>query len=202
MFKAATLLKEARLEKDLTIAEIAPKLKIPARYLESIESGCDTNLPPEPYCSLYVKAYANHLGLRGSHVLSVFRRDFDHRPNPDKGFRHRLHGFTPQFTFSVAILAIIALFSIYLLNEYRKFSQPPKLEIDWPTTTVVGTEYSLTGTTNSPSTVRDNRDLVIVDRDGHFSKRLGLTPPETKVEIEAKSPSGKTTTATGTIKSN
>lgn len=202
MFKAATLLKDARLDKELDLADIGRKIKIPSKYLEAIESGCSTQLPPEPYCSLYVKAYADFLGLSSQHVLSVFRRDFDHQPTPDKGFRHHFHGFTPQFTFALGIIALIFLFSAYLANEYIKFSRPPRLTINWPTATVVGSTYDLTGTTDSSATVRINRDLVIVDSSGAFSKYLTLSPPETKVQIEARSPNGKITTEEKTIKSN
>jgi hypothetical protein len=51
----------------------------------------------------------------------------------------------------------------------------------------------ITGSTDDDATVRVNQDLIMVDSNGNFKKQLTLPSTETKIDVEAKSPSGKTT---------
>jgi len=193
MLRASALLKNTRLDKDLDLVEISKKLKIPTKSLMAIENEDVVNFPQEPYCSLIVKDYADFLGLNGSNILCLFRRDFEQKKK-NKNNSHRLLSFTPQFTFKISIFFIIILFSFYLIFEYIKFNQPPKLKINWPLDNVITTSsINLTGTTDIESTIRINDDLIIVDNQGNFDKKIDLSSGENKISIESKSPSGKVT---------
>jgi len=79
MFRASSLLKNTRLDKEWELADISKKLKISIKYLQAIEDEDIVNFPQEPYCSLIIKDYADYLGLNGSDIVSLFRRDFDQR---------------------------------------------------------------------------------------------------------------------------
>lgn len=197
MYRASSIIKNQRLEKDLEIGEISKKLKIPVKYLVAIEDEVKCDFPPDPYCSLMVKDYANFLGLNGEQILSLFRRDFDQK-RQIKQISKTGFSFTPQFTFTVSIILFIVVFAGYLTFEYIKFNRPPELKVIWPQTITENIE--ITGTTESEATVRINQDLVIVDSSGKFSKRLSLNNGDNKVVIESKSPSGKTTTQTNVLK--
>lgn len=193
MIRASALLKDTRLDKDLDLIEISKKLKIPVKSLAAIENEDVTNFPQEPYCSLIVKDYADFLGLNGSNILCLFRRDFDQKKK-NKGNSKQLLSFTPQFTFKLSIIAILILFSSYLIFEYIKFNQPPKLKINWPLDTIItNSAVSLTGTTDIEATIRINDDLIIVDNQGNFNKKIDLGEGENKIIVESKSPSGKVT---------
>ena len=185
MFRVSTIFKNARLDKELDYLEISKKLKIPAKYLEAIENEKIAGFPQEPYCSLIVKDYANFLGLNGDEILSLFRRDFAQKNKVAQSKNH-FFVFTPQFTFKIGIIVTVVIFSIYLITEYLKFNNPPKL--------VVNCGFGeINGTTDPESTVRINQDLVIVDAAGSFKKKIN-SPPDTKIIIESKSANGKTTT--------
>lgn len=201
MFCAANILKNARLDKELELMEISKKLKVPSKYIEAIESEDTSNFPQEPYCSLIVKDYADFLGLNGSEILSLFRRDFAQK-RKQKLAPKSFFSFTPQFTFSLSIIIIIIFFSVFLISEYYKFNSPPKLKINWPSSIILGNSIDLTGITDPESTVRINQDLIIVDSNGNFQKKIILNNNETKVVVESKSPSGKTTIEERSIKSN
>ncbi|MCX6727011.1 MAG: helix-turn-helix domain-containing protein [Candidatus Shapirobacteria bacterium] len=189
MFRVSLILKNAREDKALNYAEISQKLKIPAKYLEALETEQIKNFPPDPYCSLIVKDYANFLGLNGNDVLSLFRRDFDRR-SKNKTAKTNLVNFTPQFTFRLGFIVVVLVFAFYLVNEYIKYNQPPHLKVNWPEKNSL---IELTGSTDNDATVRVNQDLIIVDSSGNFKKQLSLPSTETKITVESKSPSGKTT---------
>ncbi len=193
MMRASALIKNTRLDKDLDLVEISKKLKIPVKSLAAIENEDVPNFPQEPYCSLIVKDYADFLGLNGSNILCLFRRDFDQKKK-NKNNTRNFFSFTPQFTFKISIITILILFSSYLVFEYIKFNQPPKLKINWPLDTVItNSTVSLTGTTDIEATIRINDDLIIVDNQGNFNKKIDLGEGENKITVESKSPSGKVT---------
>jgi cytoskeletal protein RodZ len=202
MFCASSLLKNTRLDKEIELLDISKKLKIPVKYLEALEDDDVKNFPQEPYCSLIIKDYADFLGLHGKDILSLFRRDYEQK-RKIKPRNSNFFSFTPKFTFSVSILAIILLFSFYLVSEYIKFNQPPKLKVNWPSESVtLGSSIDINGTTDAESTIKINQSLIIVDSKGNFEKKINLADGDNKIVVESKSSSGKITTEEKIIKSN
>lgn len=194
MLRVSLILKNARQDKDLEIYEISKKLKIPAKYLEAIENETNSSFPHEPYCSLIVKDYANFLGLNGEDILPIFRRDYAELIKEKQAISPKVF-FTPQYTFKFAVILSIIVFVAYLSFEYLKFNRPPSLTIDWPNENSISANSTveISGVTDPESTVRINNDLIIVDTNGNFQKKVNISSPDTKIVIESKSISGKTT---------
>jgi hypothetical protein len=188
------ILNNARLEKELDLAEISKKLKVPVKYLEAIESENISCFPQEPYCSLIVKDYADFLGLNGKEILSFFRRDFEQK-RKSKSEQKKFFSFTPQFTFTLAIGILLVVFSFYLVGEYIKFNSPPFLKVNWPSSSLLtqGSSFDISGITDPEATISINGDLVLVDANGKFQKKIEFSTGEAKIKVESKSPSGKTT---------
>lgn len=202
MFRASSLLQNTRLDKEYELADISKKLKIPVKYLQALETEDTKNFPQEPYCSLMVKDYADFLGLNGQETLKLFRRDFETRRKV-KSSPKTFFVFTPKFTFTVSIALTVLFFSVYLISEYFKFNRPPKLKVDWPGNSIIlGSIYDLSGTTDAEATIRVNGDLILVNPDGSFSKKINLVSGDNKIIIESKSLNGKTSTEEKIIKSN
>ena len=202
MFRTSDLLKNTRLEKDLSIEEISKKLKIPAKYLVAIEAEDTACFPQQPYCSLIIKDYADFLGLDGLDILKLFHRDFFIKKKP-KLRKQKSFSFTPQFTFTLLTVIAFIGFSLYLGSEYIKFNRPPPLKVNWPAQQILNSStLDLTGATDPESTVRINQDLVIVDTNGNFYKKLTLSSGENKILVESKSPAGITTSQEKTLQFN
>ncbi|MFA5749906.1 MAG: helix-turn-helix domain-containing protein [Candidatus Shapirobacteria bacterium] len=202
MFCASSLLKNTRLDKEWELEDISKKIKVPLKYLDAIENEIVANFPSEPYCSLIIKDYADYLGLNGTEILSLFRRDFDQKRKV-KSSKKTFFSFTPQFTFTVSIIAILIIFSFYLISEYLKFHQPPKLKINWPhESTVSASIIEINGSTDIEATIRVNQDLILVDNNGNFQKKINLNSGDNRIVIESTSPNGKTTIEEKTINSS
>jgi cytoskeletal protein RodZ len=202
MFRASSLLKNNRLDKEWDLADISKKIKVPVKYLEAIENETIANFPSEPYCSLIIKDYADYLGLNGTQILSLFRRDFDQK-RKIKSAKNSFFSFTPQFTFAISIIAIVIIFSFYLIVEYLKFHQPPKLKVNWPLeATISSSMVEINGNTDNEATVRINQDLILVDDQGNFQKKINIGPGDNKIVVESTSPNGKTTVEEKIIKSS
>lgn len=190
MKRASFLLETARLDREYTLEEVSKKTKIPLKYLKAFEQEIIPDFPQEPYCSLMLREYASLLGLNPDEVISIFRRDYAKKVH-DNDKRNSFLSFTPQFTYTLIITVLILLFSSYLILEYVKFNQPPILNIDWPSS--YSKIVEIKGKTNPESTIKVNQDLVVVDQNGFFSKRLELATSEAKIIVESTSPAGKTT---------
>src|SRR5436190_13605132 len=67
------LLRDQRLARDLSIDDVAARLRIRSRYLEAIEQGRFDQLPGAAYIPAFLRAYANHLGLDADKVLTAYQ---------------------------------------------------------------------------------------------------------------------------------
>jgi cytoskeletal protein RodZ len=200
MYRTSTIIRNARLDKELSFEEVSKKTKIPIKYLEAIELEAISSFPEEPYCSLLVKDYAEFLGLDGQRMLGLFRRDFDQKRKV-KSTRNQRFAFTPQFTFRLLIVLSIFAFSGYLIFEYIKFNRPPSLKVIWPETSYLSSKsVEIRGDTDPDSTVKINENLVIVDSDGKFQGKINISTSASKIVVVSKSPNGKTTVVEKTIK--
>ncbi len=188
MKRASSILESARLDRELDFTEISKKLKIPIKYLIAFENENTAEFPEEPYCSLYVRDYAEFLGQNGDDILCLFRRDYDRRPQNTTS-RRFWFSLTPQLGFTLFISILGVIFAVYLISEYLKFNRPPKLKINWPQD-FSANSIEISGITDPESTIRINDSLVIVDVDGNFKKTLDISTAEAKIVIEAKSPAG------------
>ncbi|MEK7527468.1 MAG: helix-turn-helix domain-containing protein [Patescibacteria group bacterium] len=190
MKQAADILETTRLDKELSFQDLSRKTRIPIHYLEAFEKDNQAAFPAEPYCSLMVREYAGALNLNPEKILSLFRRDHEHK-NPPTSATHHGPAITPQITYTIFIILSFLLFSGYLLFEYVKFNRPPHLKVNWPEAKSKIIEVS--GQTDPESTIKINNDLVVVDLEGSFKKQLELSTPEAKIIVESRSPAGKTT---------
>ena len=189
MKRASFLLETARLDHELTQDEISKKTKIPLRYLQAFEKESQNNFPDEPYCSLMLQEYARYLGLNPNDIVSIFRRDYAKKVC-DHNQKISFLSFTPQFTYTIIVALLIILFSAYLIFEYIKFNRPPVLKVDWPLYSKI---VEIRGNTDSESTVKINENLVVVDQNGNFAKKIEISTSEAKIVVESTSPAGKTT---------
>lgn len=191
MKRVSFLLQTARLDKEYTLDEISKKTKIPKKFLHAFEEEIPDNFPNEPYCSLMLREYATFLGLKPDDAISIFRRDYANKACSDSKSKS-FFSFTPQFTYSAGIVLMVTVFALYLILEYVKFNRPPSLIVSWPES--YSKIVEIKGVTDIESTVKVNQDLVVVDQNGNFVKKLELPNIDAKITVVSTSPSGKTTT--------
>lgn len=67
------LLREAREQAGLEIAEVARVLRISKRYLVALEDGRDEDLPGTTYAIGFARSYAEHLKLDGGEVVRRYK---------------------------------------------------------------------------------------------------------------------------------
>lgn len=76
MQTVGTILRNARLKKGKTVADVAGELCIRKTYINAIENMDYTNIPPLPYGIGFIRSYANYLGLNSDRVVASYRQSF------------------------------------------------------------------------------------------------------------------------------
>lgn len=183
-------MQQKRLEKSLSLEDVAKATKIKTEFLSYIENGEYQKLPSASYAHGFVRNYAKFLGLPDEEILAIFRREFDE----DKAYRVLPKGLEqgeefPLFKFkirqAVLLAVIVILFFIgYLLFQYRDAFLNPPLEITSPKAgTVLSSQIKITGKTDPNTTVYVDKNVVAVDQDGNFQKVINVFPGETTITV-------------------
>jgi cytoskeletal protein RodZ len=121
-------LAHAREQRELSLEEFAVKTHIPARLLQSIETG-DLNRLPEPvYIQSFIRQYANAIGLNGVQMASEFpvepvvrspRKVWLSRPKLQLTPMHLYAGY------ALLILGAVQGLSVVLNQSARQFPTLP-----------------------------------------------------------------------------
>jgi cytoskeleton protein RodZ len=121
-------LREARIRRKLTLAEVEAKTKIRARYLQAIENEEWDQLPEDTYARAFIRTYGRLLGLDGDRLAEEQRRSrgaarpgerlprVDPRPRPvvRKRRRGRMRVSPRLVAAAVTALVVAALLAIGL----------------------------------------------------------------------------------------
>lgn len=113
-------LRQARLEKGLTLEEISKITKIRTRYLQAIEDGKYELLPGYAYTRGFIKSYAETVGLSPEECLKQYRPPESeielYEPLPPRAARSRAYHLKPKpsfltkgFTFLLFVLFLVLI---------------------------------------------------------------------------------------------
>ncbi len=199
MYTVSSILKQNRQQRGFSLDEVAKRTKIPIKYISAFEEESYNNYPPEPYCSLHIKAYASFLDLHQDNILALFRRDFaiyqksSHMPRPVG-----VDILTPQRVFKLSVISILIFFIGYIIVSFLQFSKPPVLMVNWPENIITDNSVLIVGTTSEDAVVRINEELAVV-KDGVFSKEIFLNSGENTVTVQSRGRNGKETVSSHTI---
>lgn len=206
MVRVGQLLHKERLQKKLSLEQIAAATKIKASFLAAIEKGEYNKLPSPAYAQGFVRNYAAYLGLPKAEVTALFRREFDEK----KAYQVLPNSLTKTQEFplrrirvqeSIIVLGVVLiLFLGFLAFQYRYVFLPPSLTITSPQQGVTTSkEVTIRGKTDSSATVYVNNELVSLNSNGEFTKRLTLFSGKSSVTIKAKNRMGKESVVTREI---
>jgi cytoskeleton protein RodZ len=82
MFEIGGSLREARLKRNLTPADVSKAIRIRDRYLRALEEEHWELLPGDAYVKGFLRTYADYLGLDGSLYVEEYNNRFAHPDEP------------------------------------------------------------------------------------------------------------------------
>ena len=100
-----------------------------------------------------------------------------------------------KFQESILIIGLLViLFVSFLLFQYRAAFIAPPLRVTSPEQNAqVGQDFTVSGKTDREATVTVNNEIVSINSNGEFIKRINLFPGKTTIIISAKNRFGKET---------
>jgi len=189
------IIKNARLEKKISLKRLEDITKIRAIFIESIEKEKWNSLPTFTTVLGFVKTLASSLGIDSKMAVAVLKRDYPPKklninPKPDVTSKFV---WQPKFTFAVGIGVVVLIILGYLGFQYKRFVSPPSLLVDSPkeNQVVTGNSVLVFGTTDQDVKITVNDQPVLVGDDGKFSTNIGITDSTDEIDIIATSRSGK-----------
>jgi len=147
MFEIGGSLREARLKRNLTPADVQKAIRIRDRYLQALEEERWELLPGDAYVKGFLRTYADYLGLDGNLYVEEYNSRFA-RPDefqlvPERFERRSTPlgvGFLRPLVVIGAIVAIVAAVAAWQLSSSsggKQGAQPPPTTT--PTTTAAHT---------------------------------------------------------------
>jgi cytoskeleton protein RodZ len=122
------LLRSAREEKGVSLAQAEAATMIRRSYLQALEDDDHSHLPGAVYTKGFLRNYAMYLGLDPSHVLSIYHREY---PEPSQELQAppiiRPHGTSQLITggtvASLVLVVVVSIFSVYIYRQVQAFRQ-------------------------------------------------------------------------------
>jgi cytoskeletal protein RodZ len=135
MFEIGGSLREARLKRDLTPADVQKAIRIRDRYLQALEEERWELLPGDAYVKGFLRTYADYLGLDGNLYVEEYNSRFAHPEEPQlvpERFARTTAplagvGFLRPLVAVGAIVAIVAAVAAWQLSgsSGKKRGNPP-----------------------------------------------------------------------------
>jgi cytoskeletal protein RodZ len=203
--KLGDVLRSAREARGVDLARVERDTKIRSRYLSALERGEYRELPGAVYTKGFLRNYAAYLGLDAEYLIDLYRLETASAvverptvptpPRPITTRRARALVVTPGALVAAVLTVGVAIFIVYLVNEFVTFARTPELRITEPAGNVAGYEglaYTIRGVTEPNSTVRVDgaveNPTVTADDDGAFEVRVRLVPGSNVITLVASDP--------------
>lgn len=196
MKTAGELLREKRLVKELTIEEVAHRIKVKPEYLRALEQSDFSSLPGATNTKGFLKNYARALRLNPDTILAMFRRDFEEKKDGEIIPRGLVDPIAnkPKIISANWILGVGALVAFLGFLGFQLFSwwSLPKLEILQPVEgEVYGEKITVKGVTDRDAVIEINGQKVIVNQNGEFSLDLIFASGTHSVIVKSVNRQGK-----------
>jgi len=198
MITAGEILKNQRIKKNFSLAEISKKTKIKEKYLVALESNNWNFFESPVYIEGLIKNYARFLGLNYKKVLPFFYRDYEgeekitfRKPISEKYFTL---GIKNIFTFM--IITIFFIFTLYFAYQIKIFLSPPKIVILSPKNDIFYNErlIKIVGKTEKEATVTIFGEKIYPNEEGIFEYVFPLKKGKNELIIEVEGANGRKTT--------
>lgn len=181
---------------NLDVKTVSMLTQIKPTYIENLEAGNYILLPAEVYIKGFLKQLAEVYHLPEDALVEQFQKEHgfkDLRPQPPKlGNRLNLK-INPKSLVATATIVLALLAFSYVVSQIRSVLAPPMLEVVEPGSdvSISGSSVVVSGTTEIGADVFINSQSVLVDKNGHFTESLTLSPGLSILEIKAVNKFGK-----------
>ncbi|MDR7417597.1 MAG: DUF4115 domain-containing protein [Armatimonadota bacterium] len=152
-------LRQARVERGLSLTELQARTKVRARYLAALEEGRFQDLPPYPFARGFLQTAAEELGLDPGPLVAQLSVTMGSSAEPSVESWKRLDGAVRPavppsrarriaMTAAVIGIAAIGALAVIFAQQLRQFSEPAPSPT--PEAAPTGTQAAATGPQDAP----------------------------------------------------
>ena len=173
MFEIGGSLREARLKRGLTPADVQKAIRIRDRYLQALEEERWELLPGDAYVKGFLRTYADYLGLDGNLYVEEYNSRFAHLDEPlllperfartDKLFGG-IGFLRPLVAVGVIVVIIGAVAAFELTGSSNSGQGPPPTTSIHTTTSVSTTPKKHHQHPKRPAVVLPSRAVLVASR--------------------------------------
>lgn len=193
-------LKKAREDSGFTLKKFADAVKIPIKYLESLEGGDYEKLPAFVYVQGFLKKYAQFFNLSFEELVTQYEKDSEGIKTLSQKELLELPSLpvpriivTPKRLKWLAILIVALAVIGYLIYQLDFLIAPPKLIVEYPDQDLMieRSSIEILGQSDISAKLTINGQQVYIDKDGKFRQEINLSPGVNTLKIEAENRFGK-----------
>lgn len=191
------ILAQARVQKGLSLTEVAAVLKIPVKQLKGLEAGELEVFPAEIYARGAFSKYADFLGVRAEGTKRAFLRVLTGAREYVPLRVHRRKSwlaaqFTPRWIVAGVIGSIALVVGSYVAWQVASFVWLPALAVVQPGSGIVReASVAVSGTANAEAVVKVNGEQVLLNEVGVWGAEVGLHPGINVIQVEATNAAGR-----------
>lgn len=215
--KIGQTLRQARLNKNLSLDELQQITKIQRRYLEDIEAGDLESLPGTFYVRAFVRQYAQAVGEDGERLVAIldgkasFEPPLPKRPQPEtvKGSRKALHveesttspviRLLPVIFFTlvaVTIIGVVVWMTIQDRNEDSLIKDPgSSVTVEQPKATSSSSSEAPKASSSTEASTTENsaeKQMVITTTSNTDSEaNMTITDATNPLQLDFESTAGR-----------
>lgn len=202
----SSILRTARQNKGISLAEASHALKIHVRFLRALEEGNYSIFSSPVHLKGFLKNYSSFLSLPVDEILAFFRREYQIEKSVTltdslKPFDSPGVLITPERIVSATVIFLTLIFFAYLFFQYRSFTNAPGLTIVEPGRDFKTAENitSVSGYTSKDAILKINGQEINLTEEGRFFTAITLLDGVNALNFAAKNKLGKETRVTRTI---
>ena len=136
--KLGELLREARVEKNISLTDVEKATKIRAAYIEAIEQENFQQLPGRIYVIGFIKSYAKFLSLNDSEIVELYKSQYPEKTEAANKENNNVEEIsipnepskTLYYIIAAAALAILVFLGVFYQRESNPPVQPPPVVVD------------------------------------------------------------------------
>ncbi len=196
------ILKEGRLKKNFSLEKVAELTRIQVKFLKALEENDFPEIPQGVTTKGFIRNYAQVVGLNPDNVLAIFRRDFLENEKGQvipRGMVTPLDKITfawnPKLTLVAGVSFLFLILFVFFGHQYLNLISAPKLSVIYPPENEIikQKEIEFIGKTDKDASLYINGEIVSLNQNGEFDKKISLINGENEIVFEAISREGKKT---------
>jgi hypothetical protein len=177
-------------ERGLNLKKLSEMSGIALKHLENLSRGDFSRLPSEPYFRGYLIKLGQVLGFDPQEWWIKFRAGgFVKNSGANDLLAKNLRRSKKPSRRTAALLAILAIFLLYIGLRFSKIFGKPEITITSPAqnpATVGMSKINLSGTAKNASNLYINGEAVTLSEDGSWSKTVLLQSGVNSLEVRAE----------------